>query len=45
MAKPVELVTTLYDEDADNLLKAIEHPPKNKAWERTVAKAKKIKIE
>ena len=44
MPKPVELITTLYDEDAENLLRALENPPKNKAWEKTVARAKKIKI-
>jgi len=44
MPKPVELITTLYDEDAENLLRALENPPKNKAWEETVVKAKRIKI-
>jgi len=44
MAKPVELVTTIYDEDAENLLRAIENPPRNKAWDKTVAKARKIKL-
>jgi len=44
MSKQIELITTLYDEDAENLLRSIESPPNNKAWEKTVAKAKKMKF-
>jgi hypothetical protein len=44
MSRPVELITTLEGEDAKRFLRNLEHPPKNKAWERTLARARKIKI-
>ena len=44
MSKPVELITTLEGEDAKRFLRNLENPPKNKAWERTLARARKIKI-
>ena len=45
MAKPVELVTTLEGEDARRFLEELEHPRRNKAWERTLARARRIKID
>jgi hypothetical protein len=44
MSRPVELITTLEGEDAKRFLRNLEHPPRNKAWERSLAKARKIKI-
>jgi hypothetical protein len=42
MAKPVDLVTTLEGEDARRFLEELEHPRRNKAWERTVARSRKF---
>ena len=44
MARPVELVTTLEGEDARRFLEELEHPKKNEAWERTLARARRIKL-
>ena len=45
MSRPVELITTLEGEDAKRFLRNLEHPPKNKAWEATIARAKRFKID
>ena len=45
MARPVELVTTLEGEDARRFLEELEHPKRNRAWERTLARARRIKID
>lgn len=45
MSRPVELITTLEGEDALRFLRNLEHPPRNKAWDRSLAKARKIKIQ
>jgi len=44
MSKQVNLITTLEGEDAKRFLRNLEHPPKNKALEATVARAKRFKI-
>jgi hypothetical protein len=44
MSKPVELVTTLEGKDAKRFLRNLEHPPRNKAWERTIRRSKRFKI-
>jgi len=44
MSKPVELVTTLEGKDAKRFLRNLEHPPRNKALEATLARAKRFKI-
>jgi len=42
MARPVELVTTLEGEDARRFLEELEHPKRNKALERTIARARRF---
>jgi len=42
MSKPVELITTLEGEDAKRFLRNLENPPKNKAWKRTLKRAKRL---
>jgi hypothetical protein len=44
MSKQVDIITTLKGEDAKRFLRNLEHPPKNKAWEKSLAKARRIKI-
>jgi uncharacterized protein (DUF1778 family) len=44
MAKPVELVTTLEGEDARKFLEELDHPKKNPALEKTLERARKIKL-
>ena len=45
MAKPVEIITTIEGEDARILLEELKNPPKNKAWEKTLERARKINID
>ena len=44
MARPVELVTTLEGEDARRFLEELEHPKRNRALERTIARARRFEI-
>jgi len=44
MSRPIDIITTLEGEDAKRFLRNLELPPRNKAWERSLAKARKIKI-
>jgi hypothetical protein len=45
MAKPIDLVTTLEGEDAERFLKNLRDPPRNKALEATIARARRFKID
>ena len=45
MSKQIELITTLAGKDAKRFLRNLENPPKNKALEATLARARKIKAE
>jgi len=44
MAKPVELVTTLEGEDARKFLEELDHPRKNPVLEKTLERARRIKL-
>jgi hypothetical protein len=44
MARPFELLTTLEGMDARRFLEELEHPRKNESWERTLARARRIKL-
>ena len=45
MAKPVELVTTFSREEWLWLMEQLEHPRRNKAWERTLREARKVRLD